>query len=715
VTKKSIAQILDTAASERISQSLNLTPKILAQIHPEKGKMIQPGKKLANAMLIVIVLMTVLSITTIAYAIYQLTGGDPGLKSIQDAGLQTTLNITAQPTVLPTITPAVKPQEPVKLGFSQNHSGVVLTLDSIYIDESHLELSMRFSTAPPGLELGAPSVTYANVTPVQPRGSTERLNIAAGQAEFISYQVIHASDVNGKLNLSIDVPVLQTSGMQSTPQDNFHFDLRDIPVFQMQQSMPLQQTYAVKVNNITARLESIRISERFTKAVVCYDPLVSGIRSASIQLDGSPRVSNPAITALTALSGTPCVRLTFPFGSSKGEKQLILHVDELSAVQNTSEKWTGPWDFYVDLPNLSDHHGELIATPSSLQQKSQTVGNVIVTLDWVFVDARRVMVGYTIKGLPDVPNATALYGSARLKNTQGEVFGGAGIGSDSIERVEDQPGVLRGTYSVGYAKPLTQAEASFTFEITLDGSQTHDALGYFPYPSQATPYPAGVFPPPLPDRLIGTYHFEFTAPVHPLQTIDALPPQSVGDIEMRVERVEITASLTEVLVCYDKPSTADWWIMKAELKNASGNTDSVRGGSLRYDGNVELPEKSKQNQDWLIPEEIKKDKNGRCVLVNFLLGHGNRSGKVTLTIPDLEISAPEFIPDDQLLAAREKIKEQGIEMDYTTASSGGGGGGGPRFTKLPEGMSQETAYQHFLEALGYIKPGPWVFTFDVEP
>ncbi|MCC6957107.1 MAG: hypothetical protein IT316_09980, partial [Anaerolineales bacterium] len=57
----------------------------------------------------------------------------------------------------------------------------------------------------------------------------------------------------------------------------------------------------------------------------------------------------------------------------------------------------------------------------------------------------------------------------------------------------------------------------------------------------------------------------------------------------------------------------------------------------------------------------------------------------------------------------------GIEVDYTTSSSAGGGGGGFSFSKLPEGMDQQEAYQRFLNALGCWHPGPWVFTLILTP
>ena len=87
-----------------------------------------------------------------------------------------------------------------------------------------------------------------------------------------------------------------------------------------------------------------------------------------------------------------------------------------------------------------------------------------------------------------------------------------------------------------------------------------------------------------------------------------------------------------------------------------------------------------------------------------------------MTIPYLEISPPEVIPEAELAAAQETLRTQGIEMTYETwQTAGGGGGGGATFTTLPEGMTWETAYQKYLEALGYVYKGPWETLIEVQP
>ena len=73
-----------------------------------------------------------------------------------------------------------------------------------------------------------------------------------------------------------------------------------------------------------------------------------------------------------------------------------------------------------------------------------------------------------------------------------------------------------------------------------------------------------------------------------------------------------------------------------------------------------------------------------------------------------------MVPAAELAAAREILHAQGIEITYEIwESAGGGGGGGVQFIMLPLGMDWETANHKYLEALGYIYDGPWVFTIDL--
>jgi hypothetical protein len=116
------------------------------------------------------------------------------------------------------------------------------------------------------------------------------------------------------------------------------------------------------------------------------------------------------------------------------------------------------------------------------------------------------------------------------------------------------------------------------------------------------------------------------------------------------------------------------------------------------------------------PTDMPQPETGRCISLDFQLGHANIPGTMTLTIPALELSVPEVIPEDQIQMAQDMLRAQAIEVSYTTFSAaGGGGGGGPIFTKKPGGMTDEQAYQKLMDALGYNYPGPWVFEIQVVP
>jgi hypothetical protein len=387
----------------------------------------------------------------------------------------------------------------------------------------------------------------------------------------------------------------------------------------------------------------------------------------------------------------------------------------LLVLQALEEKMDGPWEFYVDIPsdNLIPGQADPTPVPTPAALGEQTIDDVTVTLDWAYADAKRVGVVFTINGLPETPEATSLYGLILIKDAQGNPIGGAGVGSSSVTRLEGQPGVLKVSYSTGFQEPLTVPEASFQLEVTLDGSQNNESIAGFEIPPEATPYPPGVFPPRLPDHLIGSYTFNFTVPVYPLVVIGPQPAVTANGLTMQIARAEITASTTEVMLCYAKPSAKDWWVMKATLKNTTEET-GVKGGVLVMDTDVSL--KPRKSDQWVAPAEYQNLEHGRCVKLDFLLGPAGQSEALMLTIPQLEQSGPEVVPDGELQAAREILRTQGIELDYTTSSSAsGGGGGGITFTKLPEGMSQQEAYQKYQEALGYIYPGAWELVLPVQP
>lgn len=667
---------------------------------------------------VIAAILALLLLSGIAYAIYRVAS-DPGLQSVQDAGLVKNIGVTAKPTILPTST-AGPTRSAASIGTAQTVEGVTLTLDWVYLDEGHLALGWTNTQLPEGLTLDSPSVTFINASPVQTQGWSYHTD--GTKAQYISYQVIHAKEIGGKADLSVDIPLVSNSDTQKAV-GSFHYELKDIPV-NIGQSISLQQTYAVRYNGVEVRLKSARVLPNAVKLSVCFGDVAEASPNWNVQ-SASIQIGNGTMTEALMIEDQPlsneghCAKLIFSYNPPKDTtlpNSMILRVQTLVAL-DANQEVTGPWEFFVDLPheNMVPVPGQASPTPTATPASlgSQTQGDVTVTLDWAFADAKRVAVGYTITGLPEVPDATVLLGKSLLGNLDQPADGGFAGDSSTIERVAGEPGILRGSQSVIFRKPLTEKEAKFQFQITLGSDQASDIIAQFPFPLDATPFPPGVFPPSLPDHTLGTFTFDFTTQVYPMMTLQPGQVVTTNGIAMRLEKVEMSPSYAQVTLCYQKPSSKDWMVggsMAYPTLEFGGYTATINSYSLGYDS--DLGGFLEKSDDLTDQPQIS---SGRCVSIDFLLGNAYHLGTAKLSIPDLTQSIPEVIPDDAMKVAQAKLKAQGIEVDYTTSHSNSGGGGGPIFKTIPGGMTQQEAYQRYLEALGYVHTGPWVFTFEVQP
>ncbi len=331
-----------------------------------------------------------------------------------------------------------------------------------------------------------------------------------------------------------------------------------------------------------------------------------------------------------------------------------------------------------------------------------------LTLDWVFADAQRISFGYSITGLADTSNALNSSGKITVKDEQGNAIS---EGGESVQQVEGQPGTITGTWSKVMQTPLSQSEASLSIdiEVTLD-----DGSGgaEFARPPGSTALPPDVVPTTLPNRHIGPFHFDVLLPIYPLQVFAPKQSATAKGITIRLEKAEITPSYARFMLCYPKPSVKDWMLGRKTTLQAGAVQAQYSSytllADLDYGGYMSNPPQ---------PTDLPPVANGeRCVQIDFLLGHSELPQSLVLTIPVLEQSVPEVIPDAALKAAREKLKEQGIEVEYITIPvQGGGGGGGYRVTKKPEWMDDQEAMERFYAALGYYFPGPWIFTIPTQP
>jgi hypothetical protein len=636
---------------------------------------------------------------------------DPGLQEVEEAGLVTDLGLSAEPALLPEEELSEETHQIYPVGLSQTIEGSTLTLDWVYVDEGRLALAYTTQELQEGLEIGEPILTFTGYSPKQQNGSIQSLDEENNQTLYVSYQLIQMDAAGEFLNFSADLPLIHPDDPNQTPVAQFHFDLTDVPLYRGF-TVYLQQIHQVTLNGVSVQLKSVQIAPDFTDVVLCSGPANGGVSLEAIQ-DATFQFGEGPTTAFSSQSMVDgqCSRLRFDLSNPDKATSATFTLNTLAAA-DSEDPLSGPWSFYMDIPTAAIFTAEESAEPTveAVPLASQTQSDVTVTLDWVFVDALRAGVGYTITGLPEVPEATGLLGEIYMHDAEGNLIDGSGVGSSEINRVEGEPGVIKGTWSAGFREPLQVNEIQLEWVITLDGTETMYAIAGFPMDPEATPYPRGEHPPFLPDSFIGTYTFDFTAEVHPFSVLENLPPTTVNDIQMVVPKALVTPSMSKVMVCYQKPTEKDWWIYEASLGSLKENS-SMTGGYVVYDTDYTLkPGSAQDGIEWIVPADFQAVEHGRCLILNFLQGQSNPTSPLILTVDGLQVSPPEIYPEDDLAAAREILKEQGIEFDYWTTQGQGGGGGGIDFPVLPEGMTREEAYRKFNEAMGYIFTGPWQIT-----
>lgn len=209
------------------------------------------------------------------------------------------------------------------------------------------------------------------------------------------------------------------------------------------------------------------------------------------------------------------------------------------------------------------------------------------------------------------------------------------------------------------------------------------------------------------------FEFDIDLPVKPVEILDLNQTVEANGVTMFLEKMVISPAFTQIYLCYNKPTNADWGISGNRGNGTELSIDSQNSNlssyTLLFDSGFGDVGKSLE-YDWIPPIE-----EGRCIKLGAPIGNENPQS-IKLKIFALEQFAPELIPQEELELAYEKLLSQGIDMEWQVFDySNGGGGSGPVYNKLPEGMSEEEAYQKFIEALGYIHYGPWEFEINVNP
>jgi hypothetical protein len=562
---------------------------------------------------------------------------------------------------------------------------VTVTLD--WVKMTDLGFSMQFTALGmrEGMSFELPRVDFPGTKPQQYRGATLTL-ARSGETTtgtFYLYQLVREGVIDQKVDVAVKLSLKQSAGDQDLSA--FSFSMKGVPVSQRQ---PLgQQTYSVRYNGVELRLEHLQIAPQTTRAHLCAPLAGSGpdwvVKMASLQFldrSGQPAGAEQPFERFTPSGSSPdmrCADLDFPLGSAQKGSVVNLNVQELDGVSAGGQTTTlsGRWDFYADLPQPAEAGAQAAALAPLA---AETLGDLTATLHWAFADASRVALEVQFEGWkPEYALNMVI-----VKDPAGQEFGS---GFPQPVAPDDPTRVMI------HISPLNKD--------MLKMEQIAIAVDVPVYLKTDMDHPAASF------------HFDLTLPVYPGVTLEPKQTVSANGIEMTLVKVEMTASSTELVLCYQKPThegNSDWMLPAKTTLQTGAYTVGLAGYSLEYD----------QDYGYTKGELIPPGGIGRCVKIDIPLGHFNQSAPAafTLTIPYLEKSAPEVILDADLQAANEKLKAEGIEMSLTTFSGTGGGGGGPVILRKPEGMDDQEVLQRFYDALGYYYyTGPWIFNLTINP
>jgi hypothetical protein len=672
---ESIRKSLETIAQRNIPENTNLWPRLAARL--EQKDTVAMTLKWKLVWTILLVLLGLFAVTGAAYAFYHYFN-DTGLQSVSNEGLVSTVNATAQPTRMATATP---PEPVTVIGNSQTLEGVNLTLEWVYLMDGQQAFGFSADGLEGGKTLGIPKMGFGWLVPEQYRGAGLAVKDETRPVigTYVVNQIVRDENTFGKTDtradVSIEIPLLDGNGQIL---NTFRFEVKN----ELVHAGPFAggNTYSTRANGLEMSLDWILLTSKTIQARLCFTPpdgkdwiiTPPSIRLAAdaAQLASAPQTISSQSTTPTTENGVRCQVVTLPV-SVAGAQAFSLTASELSTP--AGEVFKGEWAFnWNQLPGWMQFPG---IAPVETPLGSEDLGSdMTVTLEQAYADINRMVFVVFIKSSQE---GFSISGAA-LKDASGtELNTGLGISSPPDDPTR---------FTIEFYPSTEFTAGQFKGQLAVEiGTQPggNSALAEAHFAVDLTVYPAVVF--------------------DPMQTVTA------NGVEMLLQRIKVTPSYTQVYLCYQGPSPADWGFGSGTQLQVGTDTASLEAYSLLFDSQTGYGPKTPE-LDWTPPIQT-----GRCVKIGFPVGHHGQPETMTLTIPQLEQSLPEVIPDNQIQAARQKLLAQGIDMDWVISSGNGGGGAMPVINQKPEGMTDEQVMRLFYEALGYYYPGPWTFTVEIKP
>jgi hypothetical protein len=174
-------------------------------------------------------------------------------------------------------------------------------------------------------------------------------------------------------------------------------------------------------------------------------------------------------------------------------------------------------------------------------------------------------------------------------------------------------------------------------------------------------------------------------------------------VDIFLDRVLVAPADTYVYLCYPNRSDENWILTGENITlniNQQVSNPNMPSPWIYDSTIIEGEQEQFSEPGWTPPNE-----ESRCIKLGFPIGDAHPIFLI-LTLPGLEDAMTTIVPEDKLSVAYEKLRAQGIDMKWSAIPERGIV---VEYKKLPEGMTEKEAYHRFMDALGYLREGPWVF------
>ena len=304
---------------------------------------------------------------------------------------------------------------------------------------------------------------------------------------------------------------------------------------------------------------------------------------------------------------------------------------------------------------------------TKLDVPSQTVNGITATIEGAYADPSRVI--FTIH----LSNELGTYWTPEtfLARANGEQFGVYYYMLSPLP--EETSTYLMIFHPVDWLdEPLLAGQLSVAFTSPTDSTQIYKFL------------------------------FNFELPIHPFLTFSPKKTVSINGVDIFLDRVLVAPADTYVYLCYPNRSDENWILTGENITlniNQQVSNPNMPSPWI-YDSTI-IEEEQEQFSEpgWTPP-----NKESRCIKLGFPIGDANPIFLI-LTLPGLEDALTTDVPEHKLSVAYEKLLVQDIDMTWYSKERGTF----VEYKSLPEGMTEKEAYRRFLDALGYLREGPWVF------